>query len=52
MEYPVVIETPVFSRERVELLTDDEFRLLQEHLLIFWITSKLQVCKSPKTEIY
>ncbi|KTL61351.1 toxin HigB-2 [Photorhabdus laumondii subsp. laumondii] len=33
MEYLVFIETPVFSRERAELLTDDEFRLLQEHLL-------------------
>ncbi|QXF35261.1 toxin HigB-2 [Photorhabdus luminescens] len=33
MEYLVFIETPVFSRERAELSTDDEFRLLQEHLL-------------------
>ncbi|PHM39159.1 toxin HigB-2 [Xenorhabdus mauleonii] len=33
MEYLVFIETPVFSRERVGLLTDDEFRLLQAHLL-------------------
>ncbi|TNH43676.1 type II toxin-antitoxin system RelE/ParE family toxin [Photorhabdus luminescens] len=33
MEYLVLIETPVFNRERAELLTDDEFRLLQEYLL-------------------
>ncbi|MEQ1977621.1 type II toxin-antitoxin system RelE/ParE family toxin [Xenorhabdus sp. SGI240] len=33
MEYLVFIETPVFSRDRADLLTDDEFRLLQEHLL-------------------
>ncbi|MDC9581772.1 type II toxin-antitoxin system RelE/ParE family toxin [Xenorhabdus sp. PR6a] len=33
MEYLLFIETPVLSRERAELLTDDEFRQLQEHLL-------------------
>ncbi len=33
MEYLLFIETPVFSRDRADLLTDDEFRRLQEHLL-------------------
>lgn len=33
MEYLLFIETPVFSRERTELLTDDEFRQLQQYLL-------------------
>jgi len=33
MEYLEFIETPVFSRRRAELLPDDDFRVLQEHLL-------------------